>query len=217
MSDVRKTKRLTFPADEEFDEELLLEIAAVQTEVDQINKKTTEEILEVESRYNKLRQPLYDKRYQMIKKIPHYWLKCIKNHPKISLVIHEEEEDCLLYLTDLDVLEADDIKTGYRITLRFAENPYFENKELVKEYYLRSMSSNTLIEWKEGKNLLKQVLEKPDHGNKKRHPDFKSFFDWFTEPTDIVRDRVGMSLRDELWQKPAYYYYYCKDIGAVPH
>ncbi|KAH8240484.1 hypothetical protein KR038_002063 [Drosophila bunnanda] len=213
MSDVPKKK--TFAAEDEFDEELLLEVADCQSEADRINMKATEEILEVESRYNKLRQPLFEKRATMIKRVRNFWFICMKNHPKVSSVIHEDEVDCLLSLTELVVLESDDIKSGYRLTFRFAENPYFENKELVKEYYLRSTSSSTRIEWKEGKNLIKQILEKPGCSSKS-HLVFKSFFDWFSEPTDIVKDRVGMSLRDEIWYKPLYYYFNRNNDGAEP-
>lgn len=36
------------------------------------------------------------------------------NHPQISAILEEEEEECLHYLTKLDVEEFDDIKSGYR-------------------------------------------------------------------------------------------------------
>ena len=39
------------------------------------------------------------------------------NHPQISTILDEEEEDCLHYLTKLEVEEFEDIKSGYRYFL----------------------------------------------------------------------------------------------------
>jgi len=36
------------------------------------------------------------------------------NHPQVSLLIDEEEEDCLQFLTKMEVEEFEDIKSGYR-------------------------------------------------------------------------------------------------------
>ena len=37
------------------------------------------------------------------------------NHPQISAILDEEEEECLHYMTRLEVEEFEDIKSGYRI------------------------------------------------------------------------------------------------------
>lgn len=36
------------------------------------------------------------------------------NHPQISAILEEEEEDCLHYINKLEVEEFEDIKFGYR-------------------------------------------------------------------------------------------------------
>jgi hypothetical protein len=43
-------------------------------------------------------------------------LTCIQfvNHPQISAILEEDEEDCLHYLSKLEVEEFEDIKSGYR-------------------------------------------------------------------------------------------------------
>ena len=58
------------------------------------------------------------------------------NHPQITAILDEEEEECLHYLSKLEVEEFEDIKSGYRIKFYFDENPYFENDLLVKEFHL---------------------------------------------------------------------------------
>lgn len=60
------------------------------------------------------------------------------NHPQVSGILDEEEEECLHALTKLEVEEFEDIKSGYRIHFYFDENPYFENKVLTKEFNLGS-------------------------------------------------------------------------------
>jgi hypothetical protein len=46
----------------------------------------------------------------------HFSLTCIQfvNHPQISAILEEDEEDCLHYLSKLEVEEFEDIKSGYR-------------------------------------------------------------------------------------------------------
>ena len=106
--------------------------------------EASEEILKVEQKYNKLRRPYYDKRNDIIKRIPKFWLTAFINHPQITAIIgkkfalkiymnnsvistdrilspflsffstEEDEEDCLQYLNKLEVEEFEDIKSGYR-------------------------------------------------------------------------------------------------------
>lgn len=60
------------------------------------------------------------------------------NHPQVSGILAEVEEECLHSLSKLEVEEFEDIKSGYRIHFYFEENPYFENKVLTKEFNLGS-------------------------------------------------------------------------------
>ena len=54
--------------------------------------EASEEILKVEQKYNKLRRPFYDKRNDIIKRIPKFWLTAFINHPQITAIIEEDEE-----------------------------------------------------------------------------------------------------------------------------
>lgn len=48
-----------------------------QTEIDGLNEKASEEILKVEQKYNRLRKPLFEKRNDIIKKIPDFWVTAV--------------------------------------------------------------------------------------------------------------------------------------------
>ncbi|XP_037948280.1 protein SET [Teleopsis dalmanni] len=194
--------------------EALEQIDACQNEIDELNEQASEEILKVEQKYNKLRKPCYEKRSDLVKRIPNFWVTAFINHPQISGILDEEEEECLHALNKLEVEEFEDIKSGYRIHFYFEENPYFENKVLSKEFHLGSGSDNnecpsstsTTITWKEGKNLLKHLLSKPFNNKKKRNSEYKTFFDWFTDNSDPVNDEIAELIKDDLWPNPLQYY-----------
>lgn len=50
--------------------------------VDRLNEQASEEILKVEQKYNKLRQPFFQKRSELIAKIPNFWVTTFVNHPQ---------------------------------------------------------------------------------------------------------------------------------------
>lgn len=47
-----------------------------------LNEQASEEILKVEQKYNKLRQPFFQKRSELIGKIPNFWVTTFVNHPQ---------------------------------------------------------------------------------------------------------------------------------------
>lgn len=59
--------------------EFLEQIDTCQNEIDSMNEKASEEILKVEQKYNKLRKPLFEKRNEIIKNIPNFWVTAVSN------------------------------------------------------------------------------------------------------------------------------------------
>ena len=98
-------------------------IGDVQNEIDRLNEQASEEILQVEQKYNKLRQPNYKKRSfsftvaltlcivvlflgsDLISKIPSFWISVFLNHPQISSYLDQNDENILQYLKRVDVEE----------------------------------------------------------------------------------------------------------------
>merc|ERR1711863_92137 len=217
-----KKARLTDDSVEErdFDEETqkaLEEIDANQNEIDALNEQASEEILKVEQKYNKLRRPFYDKRNDIIKRIPKFWLTAFINHPQITAIIEEDEEDCLQYLNKLEVEEFEDIKSGYRIKLYFDKNPYFDNDVLTKEFHLGSSgdpaSQSTPIQWKESMDLAAKFAQKAAaaqetaKGRKRAHQQqMKTFFTWFCDNGDPSDDEIAEVIKDDMWPNPLQYF-----------
>ncbi|XP_044467926.1 NAP1-related protein 1-like isoform X2 [Mangifera indica] len=59
------------------DSELVLSIEKlqeVQDELEKVNEEASDKVLEVEQKYNELRRPVYEKRNEIIKSIPDFWI-----------------------------------------------------------------------------------------------------------------------------------------------
>jgi len=205
--------------EKDFDKETqkaLEEIDANQNEIDALNEQASEEILKVEQKYNKLRKPFYEKRNEIIKRVPKFWLTAFINHPQISALIEEEEEDCLQYLTKLEVEEFEDIKSGYKINLFFDQNPYFEDDVLTKEFHMGStgdpVSQSTKIRWKEGFDLAAKAAQRAaaaaaaKSGGRKRPLENRTFFSWFCDNVDPSTDDVAEVIKDDMWPNPLQYF-----------
>merc|ERR1719328_1085985 len=221
LEPVSKKARIDDSVEErDFDEETqkaLEEIDANQNEIDALNEQASEEILKVEQKYNKLRRPYYDKRNDIIKRIPKFWLTAFINHPQITAIIEEDEEDCLQYLNKLEVEEFEDIKSGYRIKLYFDKNPYFDNDCLTKEFHLGSSgdpaSQSTPIQWKEGMDLAAKFAQRnaaaqeTAKGRKRVHQQqMKTFFTWFCDNGDPSDDEIAEVIKDDMWPNPLQYF-----------
>jgi len=189
-------------------QEAIEKIDEVQNEIDRLNELAIEEILKVEQKYIKLRQPHFQKRSEMVAKIPNFWVTAFINHPQISALLTEDDEDALQYLDKVEVQEFEDIKTGYKINFYFGENPYFENKCITKEFHLNESgepsSKSTPITWKTGKCLVK--TSNSTKAGKRTHDEQESFFSWFTNHKDAGADELGEVIKDDIWPNPLQYY-----------
>ncbi|EFO15526.2 hypothetical protein LOAG_12981 [Loa loa] len=189
-------------------QKILEQIDQVQSEIDSLNEKASEEILKVEQKYNSLRKPFFDKRNDLVRDIPNFWVTAFVNHPNISAILDEEEEECLHYLTTVEVEEFDDIKSGYRIKLTFDENPFFENTQLVKEFFLGDFeptSTTTVIKWKPDNDLLNKVKTKGQSGGDVTSTP-RSFFAWLSDNQDPSNDEIAELIKDDLWPNPLQYF-----------
>uniref|UniRef100_UPI00358DFAE0 protein SET-like isoform X2 n=1 Tax=Myxine glutinosa TaxID=7769 RepID=UPI00358DFAE0 len=197
--------------DEKEQQEAIEQIDEVQNEIDRLNEQASEEILKVEQKYNKLRQPFFQKRSELIAKIPNFWVSTLVNHPQVSALLDEEDEEALHFLTRVEVTEFEDIKSGYRIDFYFDDNPYFENKVISKEFHLNEngdpSSKSSDIKWKSGKDLTKRTAQSKGKGSRKRqHEEPQSFFTWFSDHSDAGADELGEVIKDDIWPNPLQFY-----------
>ncbi|CAL0330301.1 unnamed protein product [Lupinus luteus] len=147
----------------------------IQGEHDDLESKFLEERAALEDKYQKLYQPLFTKRYEIVngvtevegaadteddkveKGVPGFWLNAMKNNDVLAEEISERDEYALKFLKDI----------------------------------------NTEIKWHPGKSLTEKVLKKkPKKGSKNAKPIIKtekceSFFNFFNPP-EVPEDDEDM-------------------------
>lgn len=77
MATVAKKARTVDDSLNEEESAALEQIDACQNDIDALNEKASEEILKVEQKYNKLRKPYFEKRNEIIKRIPNFWVTAV--------------------------------------------------------------------------------------------------------------------------------------------
>lgn len=58
-------------------QEALDNIELIQSQIEALNERGADEILQIEIKYNKIREPYYSKRTKIIEKIPQFWLTVV--------------------------------------------------------------------------------------------------------------------------------------------
>jgi len=186
-------------------------LETIQDEIEKLNDEATEEILQVERKYNGKRKPYYKRRNDIIREIPGFWLRVFTSHEMLTALLDENDQAVFKYLKELTVEDHDDVKSGYKISLTFDPNPFFKNNVLSKEFRYDKDGNLTVIptpiEWKEGKDLTKKTPAK-DLARGKRHrddeSDSESFFTWFS-PEDQDLELADI-IKEELWPNPGKYF-----------
>ncbi|KAH1067604.1 hypothetical protein J1N35_032591 [Gossypium stocksii] len=132
----------------------------IQGQHDELEAKFFEERAALEAKYQKLYQPLYAKRYDIVngvgeangttdeaamdqgedktaeeKGVPDFWLNAMKNNEVLSEEITERDEGALKYLRDIRWYRIEEPK-GFKLEFYFDTNPYFKNTVLTKTYHM---------------------------------------------------------------------------------
>lgn len=129
-------------------------VEKIQEGLEDVLDEVSTKILQIEKEANAQREPLYESRRAAIADVPAFWVQALMGHPLLVEYIMPRDEEILEYLTQLNVQMEEDIKSGYRITLSFRENPFFSNAELYKELKYADdgelSTSASMVQWKEG-------------------------------------------------------------------
>ncbi|XP_021847063.1 nucleosome assembly protein 1;4 [Spinacia oleracea] len=135
-------------------------LRAIQGEHDELEAKFFEERAALEAKYQKLYEPLYTKRYEIVngvvevegvtnetlteqgeedapeeKGVPNFWVTAMKTNDVLAEEITERDEGALKYLKDIKWTRIDDPK-GFKLEFFFDTNPYFKNTVLTKTYHM---------------------------------------------------------------------------------
>lgn len=169
----------------------------IQSQHDELEAKFFEERAALEAKYQKLYEPLYSKRYDIVngvvevegvtneapidqeevKGVPDFWLNAMKTNEVLTEEISERDEEALKFLKDIKWRRIENPK-GFMLEFFFDANPYFKNSVLTKTYHMidddepiLEKAIGTEIEWLPGKSLTQKVLKKkPKKGSKNTKP-----------------------------------------------
>ncbi|XP_028774209.1 nucleosome assembly protein 1;2 [Neltuma alba] len=174
-------------------------LRGIQSQHDELEAKYFEERAALEAKYQKLYQPLYTKRYDIVngvtevegvadeaaanteeekeKGVPAFWLTAMKNNEVLAEEISERDEGALKFLKDIKWSRNENPK-GFKLEFFFDTNPYFKNSVLTKTYHMidedepiLEKAIGTEIEWYPGKCLTQKLLKKkPKKGAKNAKP-----------------------------------------------
>jgi len=192
----------------------------IEASIDKIEDEQSEAILQLEQKYVKQKMPLYKQRADTVKAIPQFWHKALLNHPTLSCLIDENDEEVLQFLDEicLDQVSKDEKVDGltkalnFAIEFKFKENPFFDNSSIIKKFYQVGedvVSECDGIKWKEGKNLLE--MKKPNQPAAGDNPEMdnetsESFFQWFVDHEDASNDDTADAIKDDLYVRALSYY-----------
>ncbi|KAI8544618.1 hypothetical protein RHMOL_Rhmol08G0310700 [Rhododendron molle] len=132
----------------------------LQSQHDEFEAKFFEERAALEAKYQKLYEPLYSKRYEIVngvvevegvtnedtmnqeedkeageKGVPSFWVTAMKTNEVLAEEISERDEEALKYLKDIKWFRIDDPK-GFKLEFFFDPNPFFKNSVLTKTYHM---------------------------------------------------------------------------------
>ncbi|GMR49769.1 hypothetical protein PMAYCL1PPCAC_19964, partial [Pristionchus mayeri] len=155
------------------------------------------------------------------KGIPEFWLQVLKSADQVGEAIQECDEPILKYLTDItSTVQVE--PAGFTLFFHFAENPYFKNKVLSKQYKLEvkpdaedpfdydgpavTETVGEKIEWNESMDVTKKVIKKKQkkgaNAGKFLTKTVKadSFFNFFDPPKAPDADHKNEDDEDEETQ-----------------
>uniref|UniRef100_A0A1D1ZF83 Putative nucleosome assembly protein C2D10.11C n=1 Tax=Anthurium amnicola TaxID=1678845 RepID=A0A1D1ZF83_9ARAE len=132
----------------------------IQGQHDELEAKFFEERAALEAKYQKLYEPLYTKRFEIVngvaevdgissgteetpagdkdveeRGVPDFWLTAMKTNEVLAEEIQERDEGALNFLKDIKWGRIDNPK-GFKLEFFFDTNPYFKNTVLTKTYHM---------------------------------------------------------------------------------
>uniref|UniRef100_A0A8C0G992 TSPY like 1 n=1 Tax=Chelonoidis abingdonii TaxID=106734 RepID=A0A8C0G992_CHEAB len=176
--------------------------SAVQLELEAVNEQAGCAFRILRAKFGHMRRPHLERRNRIIQNIPGFWAPQFLNHPQLSAMISDRDEDALSYMTNLQVEELTHTKSGCKIKFYFSGNPYFQNEVIVKEL----VSHSTPIRWWRGQDPRAHGCKSPEMG--------RSFFSWFGDHSFPAGDRIAEIIKEDLWPNPLQYYLMGENGGA---
>jgi len=177
-------------------------LEALQVELNQLTEAASTEVLKIEHKYNKLKQPIYKQRSGVIERIPDFWLRCFINNSQLRGILEDSDKDILHHLKDISFNDSAD-ERSYTLTMKFSPNTFFSNEFLTKEY-----SYNPHNEL----NIISSPINWINPDFVKQHEE-SLFVTWFDQADPL--EFLGDLIREVIYKDPLAAFYQCdsQEIG----
>uniref|UniRef100_A0A452DLI5 TSPY n=1 Tax=Capra hircus TaxID=9925 RepID=A0A452DLI5_CAPHI len=187
-------------------------LVALQLELDPVNKKAQRAHARLKHKNCQRRRVHLEHRSAIIQGIPGFWVEVFMNHPQMSILMSNQDEDMLHFMTNLKVEEYRHPTHHCKITLSFWRNRYFQNEGIVKEYLINvtgyQASCSTPVQWYQG-------FERKAY-SRRHHDSSINFFNWFFDHNFSGSDWIAEIIVKDLWPNPLQYYVKKKAPPQVP-
>lgn len=214
-------------------QEAISGIEEIEDKINALEDEQSIEICKLEQKFVQKKNPFYKQRATLIERIPNFWATAFLQHPQLSCLVEESDEDAFQYLREISINQVtkdenitDEEGTSYvktlnfSITFHFNENPFFDNSEITKSFYQvldDIISECTEINWHEGKDLVQQkrdeltaALTAAKNGSGDTGEDeldmVESFFSWFMDHQDAANDDTAEIIKDDLYMHALNYF-----------
>uniref|UniRef100_A0A2K6NES7 TSPY n=1 Tax=Rhinopithecus roxellana TaxID=61622 RepID=A0A2K6NES7_RHIRO len=171
-------------------ESALEELLAVQVELEPVNARARKAFSQQREKMERRRKPHLDHRGAIIQSML-FGLNRIANHPQMSALITDQDEDMLSYMINLEVKEAKHPIHLCQIMSFFRSNLYFQNKVITKEYLVNfteyKASHSTPIQWCEDHEV--------EAYHRRHNSSCLNFFNWFSDQDFAGSNRIAVYRR----------------------
>nr|XP_051698004.1 testis-specific Y-encoded protein 9 isoform X1 [Oryctolagus cuniculus] len=189
---------------------LLEELEALQLDMQPVNNQATRAYARLKQKLQQRRRVLLEQRRSVIQDIPGFWAKVFVNHPQMSAMVRDKDEDLLSYMVNLQfaftlswqVEEVNHPNNCCKIKMYFQINPYFCNKLIEKEY-LRDVKGyiayhSTTVKW--------HRTYKHEAQSRRQYSSTLSIFNWFLDHNFVGSNRIAEIICKDMWLNPVAYY-----------
>ncbi|XP_074179829.1 testis-specific Y-encoded protein 2-like [Rhinolophus sinicus] len=177
-------------------------LEALQLEMEPMNKQARQAQGRLQLRISKRWKAYLELRGSIIQDIHGFWATVFVNHPGMSAMIGDQDENMLSYLMDLQVEEFRHRRDFCKIRLFFRSNPYFHNQVIVKEYVIHitgyKASHATPIRWYPHYACEAYGLRHQRHS--------PNFFNWVSDHHCSGSGKIAEIISKDLWPDALKYY-----------
>ncbi|UKK00817.1 nucleosome assembly protein [Theileria orientalis] len=172
-----------------------------------LDEECANEQMNLQRMFDKKKQPYFDKRQEIIDKIPGFWCKALTHHPALCYLT-SADLPVLEHLKSIELYDNLDNNGSYKVTFNFSEkalefmSPLSLTKHIVFGVNKENVKECTRITWKPGKSPVEEALK----ARKNDKCIDWSLFEWFTEEEWLNRPDIGEIIRREIWHAPLAYY-----------